>query len=45
MLVLTLTFFLSEFEYIDPIPFNEILFWLALVVWSAFKLYFEGNKK
>ena len=45
MLVLTITFFLSEFEYIDPIPYNEILFWLTLVVWSALKLYFEGNKK
>ena len=45
MVVLTLTFFLAEFEYVDPIPYNEILFWLTLVVWSTLNLFSTRNKE
>ena len=45
MIVLTLTYFLSEFEYINPIPYNETLFWLTLVSWSTLNLYSLIKKK
>ena len=45
-IILVLTYFLSEFEYINPIPYNEILFWLTFVGWSILNLYnIEKNKK
>ena len=44
-IVLVLTFFLSEFEYINPIPYNEILFWLTFVGGSILNLYNIEKKK
>ena len=44
-IILVLTFFLSEFEYINPIPYNEILFWLTFVGGSILNLYNIEKKK
>ena len=44
-IVLVLTFFLSEFEYINPVPYNEILFWLTFVAGSILNLYNIEKKK
>ena len=40
-----ITFFLAEFDYIDPIPFNESFVWLTLVAWSVSTFYDNKKKK
>ena len=46
MIVLTLTYVLSEFEYINPFPYNEILFYLTMVFWGTLNLFsLNKNKK
>lgn len=45
MIVLTLTYVLSKFEHINPIPYNEILFYLTIVLWSTLNLYSLLKKK
>ena len=40
-----ITFFLAEFDYIDPIPFNEAFVWLTLVAWSVSTFYDNKKKK
>ena len=45
MIVLTSTYVLSEFKYINPIPYNEILFYLTMVLWGTLNLYSLFKKK
>ncbi len=40
-----ITFFLAEFDYIDPIPFNEAFVWLTLVAWTVSTIYDNKKKK
>lgn len=40
-----MTFFLSEFDYMDPIPFNEAFVWLTLIAWNASTIYDNRKKK
>ena len=44
-IITVITFFLAEFDYIDPIPFNESFVWLTLVAWSVSTFYDNKKKK
>ena len=43
--ITAITFFLGEFEYIDPIPFNETFLWLTLLAWFVSNIYDNRKKK
>ena len=45
MIVIMFTYFLSEFDYINPIPYNEILFYLTMVFWGTLNLDILNKKK
>ena len=40
-----ITFFLAEFEYINPIPFNQGFVWLTLIAWNVSNIYDNIKKK